>query len=81
MIVGDRVVGVFDVQSEKVDNFTEDDIRIQTTLASQVAVAVQNARTFSRSQHQAERETALNVINQKDSKRDHSRGSAPNCCS
>jgi PAS domain S-box-containing protein len=65
MIVGDRVVGVFDVQSDKVDHFIEDDIRIQTTLAAQVAVAVQNARSFSQSQHQAERETALNVINQK----------------
>jgi putative methionine-R-sulfoxide reductase with GAF domain len=65
MIVGNRVVGVFDIQSDKVDHFTEDDIRIQTTLASQVAVAVQNARSFSQAQHQAKRETALNVINQK----------------
>ncbi len=65
MIVGNRVVGVFDVQSDKVDHFTNDDIRIQTTLASQVAVAVQNARTFSKAQNQAKRETALNVINQK----------------
>jgi PAS domain S-box-containing protein len=65
MIVANRVVGVFDVQSDKVGYFTEDDIRIQTTLASQIAVAVQNARTFSQAQHQAKRETALNVINQK----------------
>ncbi len=65
MIVGNRVIGVFDVQSDNVDHFTEDDIRIQTTLASQIAVAVQNSRTFSIAQHHAERETALNVINQK----------------
>ncbi len=65
MIVGDKVIGVFDVQSDQVDHFTDDDIRIQTTLAAQVAVAVQNAHTYSKAQHQAERETALNVIGQK----------------
>ncbi|MFW5691728.1 MAG: GAF domain-containing protein [Chloroflexota bacterium] len=46
MIVGDEVVGVLDVQSSEVDHFTVDDIRIKTTLASQVAVAIQNARSF-----------------------------------
>jgi GAF domain-containing protein len=65
MIVGDKVIGVFDVQSNQVDHFTDEDIRIQTTLAAQVAVAVQNANTYSRAQRQAERETALNVIGQK----------------
>ena len=65
MIVGDKVIGVFDVQSNQVDSFTDEDIRIQTTLAAQVAVAVQNANTYSRAQQQAERETALNVIGQK----------------
>ena len=65
MIVGDKVIGVFDVQSDQVNHFTDEDIRIQTTLAAQVAVAVQNANTYSRAQQQAERETALNVIGQK----------------
>jgi PAS domain S-box-containing protein len=65
MIVGDRVIGVFDVQSDKVDHFTKEDSRIQTTLAAQVAVALQNARTFSQAQRQAERETTLNLISQK----------------
>jgi GAF domain-containing protein len=65
LIAGDKVLGVFDVQSDQVNQFTYDDIRIQTTLAGQVAVALQNARTFSQAQRQAERETALNVISQK----------------
>ncbi len=65
MIVGAKVIGVFDVQSNQVDHFTDEDIRIQTTLAAQVAVAVQNANTYSKAQQQAERETALNVIGQK----------------
>jgi signal transduction histidine kinase len=46
MISGDRVVGVFDVQSNVVGNFTQDDANIFTTLALQVAVALQNARLY-----------------------------------
>ena len=38
---------------------------MQTTLAAQISVAVQNARTFAQAQHQAEREATLNVISQK----------------
>jgi len=46
MIVGDRVLGVFDVQSNKSSGFTKEDASIYTTLASQVAVALQNARLY-----------------------------------
>jgi sigma-B regulation protein RsbU (phosphoserine phosphatase) len=65
MVVGDKVIGVFDVQSNVVDHFNNDDIRIQTTLAAQIAVALQNSRTFLQAQRQAERESMLNVIGQK----------------
>jgi sigma-B regulation protein RsbU (phosphoserine phosphatase) len=65
LIVGDKVLGVFDVQADTAGRFTEDDIRIQTTLAAQVAVAVQNARSFASAQKQAQREAMLNAINQK----------------
>lgn len=46
MIVGDKVLGVFDVQSDKVSGFTKEDANIYTTLAAQVAVALQNARLY-----------------------------------
>ena len=46
LMVGDRLLGVLDVQSDRVGNFSEDDILIKTTLASQVAVALQNARQY-----------------------------------
>lgn len=65
MVVADKVLGVLDVQSETVGRFTDVDISIKTTLASQIAVALQNARSFAQSQHQAERETAVNLITQK----------------
>lgn len=46
MIVGDKVLGVFDVQSATKDGFSAEDSAIYTTLASQVAVALQNARLY-----------------------------------
>jgi hypothetical protein len=53
------------VQSERVNAFSDEDASIQTTLASQVATALQNARSFSQAQQQAERETTVNFITQK----------------
>ena len=50
MIFGEQVVGVLDVQAEEVGRFTENDIHVQTTLASQVAVALQNARQHEQTQ-------------------------------
>jgi PAS domain S-box-containing protein len=50
MMVGDQVIGVFDVQSDVVGRFTDADIAVQTTLASQVASAVQNARLFAQAE-------------------------------
>ncbi len=51
MMVGDRVIGVFDVQSEQVGRFDEADIAVQTTLAAQIASAIQNARSYTEIQH------------------------------
>lgn len=47
MMAGDEVIGVFDVQSDMIGRFSESDIAVQTTLASQVASAVQNARSYT----------------------------------
>ncbi|MCB8946341.1 MAG: GAF domain-containing protein [Ardenticatenaceae bacterium] len=44
VIVGETLLGVLDVQSEQVNYFTEEEIRIQTILAAQIGVALQNAR-------------------------------------
>jgi GAF domain-containing protein len=48
LIVGDTVLGVLDVQADVVNRFTEEDILIETTLAGQVAVALENARLFEK---------------------------------
>ena len=47
MIAGDKVLGVFDVHSVNLNHFTEEDANIYTTLASQVAVSLQNARLYA----------------------------------
>lgn len=65
MIVGGKVIGVFDVQSDKVGRFTDSDINIQTTLAAQVATSIQNVRSFEQSKSQADLESLVNSIGQK----------------
>ena len=65
MVVGGNVIGVFDIQSDQVGRFTESDINIQTTLAAQLAVSIQNVRSFERSKKQADFETMVNTIGQK----------------
>lgn len=50
MIVGDTVLGVFDVQAEVINHFTDEDVHVQTTLATQIAVALRNASLFQQTQ-------------------------------
>lgn len=65
LIVGDSVLGVMDIQSEVVNRFSQEDVCIMTTLAAQVAVSLQNARSYARAQCQAEREALINTISER----------------
>lgn len=65
MIVAGNVIGVFDIQSDQVGRFTESDVNIQTTLAAQLAVSIQNVRSFEQSKTQADFESLVNTIGQK----------------
>ena len=47
LIHKDRVVGVFDLESPALDRFTEEHVKVLTLLASQVAVAIENARLYA----------------------------------
>jgi GAF domain-containing protein len=47
---GDELIGVLDIQSPKINAFSEDDISTLPILADQVAIAIQNAFLFERSQ-------------------------------
>jgi phosphoserine phosphatase RsbU/P len=47
MLVKDRCVGVFDLESPQLDAFSKRDVEILTLLASQAAVAIENARLYA----------------------------------
>ncbi|HEY5731549.1 MAG TPA: GAF domain-containing protein, partial [Anaerolineales bacterium] len=47
--VGGRVIGALDVQSTQPNAFTDADVNVLSTLADQVAIAIENARLFSES--------------------------------
>jgi sigma-B regulation protein RsbU (phosphoserine phosphatase) len=46
LIVQDRVVGVMDLESERIGYFTEDHVRLLGLLAPQIASSVENARLY-----------------------------------
>ncbi len=52
--VADKILGILDIQSEKIWAFHEDDVRVLASLAGQVSIAIQNAL-----QYQAERKRRL----------------------
>ncbi len=47
MLVGGKLIGVLDLQSDEENYFTEEDLNVQTTLAAQIAVAVENANQYA----------------------------------
>jgi len=48
--IGERVIGILDVQSTETAAFKEDELGILITLANQVAVVIQNARLYHETQ-------------------------------
>jgi len=55
-----EIIGVLDVQSTEANAFNEDDIEILSTLADQVAIAIQNSRSYETMQEllkEAQRES------------------------
>lgn len=47
LIIGANLIGVMDLQSDQEDYFTDDDIQVQRTLGTQIAVSLQNARLYA----------------------------------
>jgi len=45
--VGDRVVGVLDINSDRINAFDEDDLFVAQNLADQLAIGLENARLFA----------------------------------
>ncbi len=51
--LGDALIGTLDVQSVEVDAFTEQDLLVIQSLGDQIAVAIENAQLYDRSQELA----------------------------
>jgi len=48
LVYRDRVIGVIDLESPQLNYFNDDHVRIFSTLAPQVAIAIENARLYER---------------------------------
>ena len=62
LIHKNRIVGVIDLQSEQVGYFTEEHQRLLELTASRMAIAVENARLYTRVARQAQTLAVLNEI-------------------
>lgn len=63
--LGSKVLGVLDIQHNIVNGLQPDDIDLLQAIASQVAIGLQNARSYTQAQRQADYESMLNAINEK----------------
>ena len=59
LVVNDKIIGVLDVQSQRMSAFVEDDIPVLETVAHQLAIAYENARLYSTANCRADE---LNVL-------------------
>jgi sigma-B regulation protein RsbU (phosphoserine phosphatase) len=55
LMVQDRVVGVMDLESERIGYFTEEHVRTLSLLAPQIASSVENARLYEEINHREQR--------------------------
>ncbi|MBI4631835.1 MAG: GAF domain-containing protein [Chloroflexi bacterium] len=66
LLYGGEVVGAIVVQSVDTPRlYTEFERDVLTAIASQAAIAIENARSFKETQRRAERESTINIIAQK----------------
>ena len=66
LMYGGEVIGAIVVQSVETPRlYTEFERDVLTAIASQAAIAIENARSFKETQQRAERESTINIIAQK----------------
>jgi PAS domain S-box-containing protein len=65
MVVQERLVGVFNVESVEPGAFTQDDIEVLQTMTAQAASAIENARMYAQAEQMSERYRMLHQFNQR----------------
>jgi nitrate/nitrite-specific signal transduction histidine kinase len=65
LAIGEKVLGVLDVQQNKAAGLKQEDIDLLQSIANQVAVALLNARSYTLIQQRADREARITSIGQK----------------
>jgi putative methionine-R-sulfoxide reductase with GAF domain len=65
LAVGHRVLGVLDVQHNLMNGLTPADAQLLEAIGRQVAIALQNARSYTQTQQVARREALVNLIGNK----------------
>jgi putative methionine-R-sulfoxide reductase with GAF domain/HAMP domain-containing protein len=65
VFVQEELLGVLDIQQDSVNGINADDVRLLESIASQVAVALQNARSFQLIQRSVQKQRTLNLITER----------------
>jgi GAF domain-containing protein len=65
IMIGEDVLGVLDVQHNIVNGLGENDEALLEAVSGQIAISLQNARSYEKSRAQADLESLANVIGQK----------------
>jgi|GEM_PF-1250175 len=65
ILLGENALGVIDVQQNRVDGLQALDVELIQSVAGQVAIALQNARSFAITRRQAEQDAFVNALSQK----------------
>ncbi len=61
IISNDKVIGVFDLESDKLDAYTEDDLAVLKLLAAQVAIGIEKAELYTQIYEKKRLETQLEI--------------------
>jgi putative methionine-R-sulfoxide reductase with GAF domain len=65
ILAGETVIGVLDVQQDVVGGLRSADVEMLELIAGQLAIALQNARSFEKARERARQESLVNLIGQK----------------
>jgi diguanylate cyclase (GGDEF)-like protein len=65
MILRNEVIGVLDIESEKLNAFSERDIRMFSVFASQAAIAIENARLYNETKEMSLTDSLTNIANRR----------------